>query len=129
MQDRELLSSGTVWEEDFCYSRGVRVINHIFISGKTAVRNGEVVGSGSVEIQTRECLNIIKEAIEKLCGSLSDVVRTRMFVKDIKQSNIIGKVHSEFFKDIKPAATMVEINSLINDELLIEIEAVAVIVA
>ncbi len=129
MQGRDLTSSGTKRESDFCYGRGVRVANHIFISGTTSVRNGEVVGSESVEIQIRECLNIIKEAIEKLGGSLSDVVRTRMFVKDINQSSIIGKVHSEFFKDINPAATMVEINRLINDELLIEVEADAVIVA
>ena len=128
MQDREFTSSGTKWEDDFCYSRGVRVANHIFISGTTSVRNGEVIGRGNVEIQVRECLNIIKEAIEKLGGSLSDVVRTRMFVKDIKQSSIIGKVHSEFFKGINPAATMVEINHLINDDLLIEVEADAVIV-
>ncbi|EQD37380.1 Endoribonuclease L-PSP [mine drainage metagenome] len=99
----------------------------IFISGTTSVRDGKVVGKGDIVAQTRESLEIIKESIERLGGTKSDIVRTRMFVTDISKGNLIGKIHGEFFKGINPAATMVEVKRLINDDLLIEIEADAIL--
>lgn len=123
MQNRERFNSGTEWEKNVGYSRAVKAGNFIFVSGTTSVRNGKVIGAGNIELQARTCLEIIRESLEKLGGSLSDVVRTRMFVRDIGQSSAVGKVHYEFFKGITPAATMVEVNRLIDEELLIEIEA------
>ena len=105
----------------------MRAGEFIFVSGTTSVRDGKVVGSGDIELQARTCFEIIRESLEKLGGSLSDVVRTRMLVTDISKSSVVGKVHHEFFKEVNPAATMVEVNRLINEELLIEIEADAVI--
>ena len=127
MSFRENYSSGTKWEKEFGYSRGVRAGDLIFISGTTSVRNGEIVGEGNIAKQTRTCLEIIKESVEKLGGALSDVVRTRMYVADIGQSAAIGAVYSEFFSGICPAATMLKVSGLIYDKLLIEIEADAVI--
>lgn len=120
-------SSDTKWEAEFSYSRGVRVGESIFISGTTSVRNGEIVGEGDIKTQAVECFRIIEETIKKLGGTLADVVRTRMYVTDITQSEAVGKAHSLFFKGIDPAATMVEVSRLINEGLLVEIEADAII--
>lgn len=129
MKSRATISSGTKWETEFCYSRGVRVGEKIFISGTTAVRNGEVISEGDVAGQAREAMRIIEESLGKLGGTLGDVVRTRMYVTDITHSREIGKVHAEFFKGINPAATMVEVSRLINEKILIEIEVDAILVS
>lgn len=124
---RQNISSGAPWEETVGYSRAVKIGNVIEVAGTTATRNGEVVGLNDAYKQTKCVLEIIEGAIKEAGGTLKDVVRTRMFVTDISQWKTIGKAHGEFFKDIKPAATMVEVKSLINPGLLVEIEATAVL--
>ena len=124
---RKNISSGAKWEEIVGYSRAVRVGNIIEIAGTTSVENGEVVGVNDAYAQTRFILKIIEKALLEAGGSLKDVVRTRMFVTDMGRWEEIGKAHAEFFKKIKPASTMVEIKSLVNPDMLIEIEATAII--
>lgn len=120
------ISSGAPWEDQVGYSRAVRIGNTIEVSGTAPVRDGKTVGSNAYE-QTLICLEIIKEAIERAGGTMEDVVRTRMFVTDISQWVPIGKAHGEVFKNIKPATTMVEVSALIEKDMLIEIEATAII--
>ncbi len=127
MKKKQLVSSGTKWEDIVGYSRGVRVGNVIEIAGTTAIKDGEVIGIGDSYIQTQEILLIIKKTIEDLGGSLKNVVRTRIFVTDISQWKEIGRAHGEFFCEIKPVTTMIEVKSLINPELLVEIEATAIL--
>ncbi|WP_425392857.1 RidA family protein [Ekhidna sp.] len=123
---RQNIPSGAPWEDEVGYSRAVRIGNTIEVSGTAPVRNGKTVGDSPYE-QTKICLEIIKSTIEKAGGKLEDVVRTRMFVTDIAQWAAIGKAHGEFFGEIKPATTMVEVSSLIEKDMFIEIEATAVI--
>jgi enamine deaminase RidA (YjgF/YER057c/UK114 family) len=113
---RQNISSGSKWEPILGYSRAVKVGNFIHVSGTTGP------GATAAE-QARAALNIIKEALEKGGAKLSDVVRTRLYVTDISQWEAIGKVHGEFFGDIKPAMAMVEVSKLIAPELKVEIEA------
>jgi enamine deaminase RidA (YjgF/YER057c/UK114 family) len=124
---RKNISSGAPWEDIVGYSRAVRVGNHIEVAGTTAVENGQNIGVGDAYKQTVFVLDKIKKAIEAAGGQLENVVRTRIFVTDISQWEDIGRAHGEFFKDIKPAATMVEVARLIDDELLVEIEATAIL--
>jgi enamine deaminase RidA (YjgF/YER057c/UK114 family) len=124
---RRLYSSGAKWESIVGYSRAVRVDNIIEVSGTTAMRNGELVGHGDVGAQTECILSIIQEAIEGLGGTINDVVRTRVYVTDISQWQAVGEAHAKYFKDIRPASAMVEVSKLINDDMLVEIEATAVL--
>lgn len=124
---RKLYSSGAEWEDIAGYSRGVRVGNQIEIAGTTSVKNGTLVGKDDIYLQTKTILSIIKEAIEGLGGTIEQTVRTRMFVTDISQWELVAKAHGEVFGKIKPASTMVEISGLIDPEMLIEIEAVAIV--
>jgi len=120
---RQWVSSGTVWETTVGYSRAVRVGSLVFVSGTTATDDeGHVVGPGDAAAQTRFILQKIESALTSAGATLQDVVRTRMFVTDISQWEAIGRVHGEFFKDIRPAATMVEVSRLIDEQQLIEIE-------
>jgi enamine deaminase RidA (YjgF/YER057c/UK114 family) len=122
------ISSGTGWEEQVGYSRAVRVGNVIEVAGTTAVdEHGNVVGSGDPYRQTQFILNKIEQALMAAGASLKDVVRTRMFVTDIRQWNEIGRAHGETFREIRPAATMVEVKALIDPALLVEIEATAIV--
>ena len=122
------ISSGAKWEDIVGYSRAVRIGNTIEVAGTTAVNeNGDVVGAGNPYEQTRFVLGKIEQALQSAGASLKDVVRTRMFVTDIQQWEQIGRAHGEFFREIKPAATMVEVKALISPELLVEIEATAII--
>lgn len=121
---RKNIPSGAPWEDQIGYCRAVRIGNVIEVSGTAPVRDGKVAGENAYE-QTKECLEIIKEAIEKAGGKMEDVVRTRMFVTDISQWVAIGKAHGEVFGSIKPATSMVEVSSLIEKSMLIEIEATA----
>ena len=126
--EKQLISSGAKWESIVGYSRAVRVGNHIEVAGTTAVdNNGEVVGANDAYLQTKTVLQIIEKALQDASSSLEDVVRTRIFVTNISHWEEVGKAHGEFFKDIRPASTMLEISKLINPEMLVEIEATAII--
>jgi len=127
MTERLNISSNTKWEDMVGYSRAVKVGNIIEVSGTTAVSNGEVVGKGSPYEQTKFVFQIIENALKQAGASLKDVVRTRTFVTDISKWEEIGRAHAECFKDIKPCATMVEVKSLINPDLLVEIEVTAIL--
>ncbi|MEX2478257.1 MAG: RidA family protein [Gracilimonas sp.] len=120
---RENITSGTEWESKVGYSRAVKVGNQIFVSGTTAVdEEGNIVGEGDVYLQTKQCILNIEKALNKVGASLDDVVRTRTFITNIEQWEAFGKAHAEFFEAIKPAATLVEVNKLIDPKLLVEIE-------
>ena len=121
-------SSGAKWENIVGYSRAVRVGNIIEVTGTVAVdEHGEVVGKGNPYEQTKYIIEKIIKVLERAGSSLNDVVRTRMFVTDIAKWEEYGKAHGEFFKDIKPCTSMIEISALIAPEYLIEIEATAII--
>lgn len=126
---RKNISSGAPWEDIVGYSRAVKIGNTIEVSGTTAMKDGEVVAPGDAYAQTIFICSLIRTTLEKANARLSDVVRTRIFVTDIKQWEAIGKAHGEFFKEIKPAATMVEVSRLIDDDLVVEIEATAIIIS
>ena len=123
MADRKNISSGAPWESIVGYSRAVRMGNHVWVAGTTATdENGLVVGVGDAAAQTRFALQKIGRALNEAGVSFADVVRTRTFVTDISQWEAIGRVHGEFFGEIRPAATMVEIAKLIDPAHLVEIE-------
>jgi enamine deaminase RidA (YjgF/YER057c/UK114 family) len=124
---RQNISSGAVWEDTIGYSRAVRIGNVVEVAGTTATDGDQVIGIGDAYEQTRYILQKIGQALEQAGASLQDVVRTRIFVTDISQWEAVGRAHGEFFRNIKPAATMVEVNALINPEQLVEIEATAVL--
>ncbi|MCR9197245.1 MAG: RidA family protein [Planctomycetaceae bacterium] len=120
---RQRISTGTVWEQSVGYSRAVRVGAMIFVSGTTATdADGSVVAPGDAGAQTRFILQKISTALEEAGASLQDVVRSRMFVTSIEHWEAIGAAHGEFFRDIRPAATMVEVSRLIDADHLVEIE-------
>lgn len=124
---RQQIGSGSPWEDIVGYSRAVKVGNIIEIAGTTAMDGELLVGKDDVYEQTRFILKKIEKALQQLGSSLSDVVRTRMFVTNMDDWELIGKAHGEFFTTIKPVATMVEVKRLINEALLIEIEVTAII--
>lgn len=127
MGKRQLISSGAPWENEVGYSRAVRVGNHISISGTTAIRDGKVYAPTSAYHQTIAIIEIIKSSLEEAGSQLSDVVRTRIYVTDIDNWESIARAHGQYFGIIRPACTMVEVSRLILPELLVEIEADAII--
>lgn len=121
-------SSGAKWEDIVGYSRAVKVGNVIEITGTVAVdENNNLVGGNSAYEQTRFIIQKIQSVLQKAGASLNDVVRTRMFVTDISRWEEYGKAHGDFFKDIRPCTSMIEVKGLIAPEYLIEIEATAII--
>ena len=125
---RQNISSGAPWESVVGYSRAVRVGNIIHVAGTTATdEQGQVVGVGDPYAQTIQALRNIERALIQVGATMRDVVRTRMFVTDIVQWQEIGRAHGEFFRDIRPVATMVQVSRLIDVRMLVEIEVEAII--
>ena len=124
---RQNISSGAIWEDIVGYSRAVRIGNTIEVAGTTATEGEEIVGKGNPYEQTKYIIRKIEKALTEAGAALEDVVRTRIYITDISHWQEVGRAHGEFFKSIKPASTMVEVSALINPELLVEIEATAIL--
>ena len=125
---RKTVSTGTPWEPLVGYARAVRVGTHIAVSGTTATNEaGDVVAPGDPYGQTMQAIRNIQAALRELGAELSDVVRTRIYVTDITQWEEVGRAHSVFFEGVRPATSMVEVSRLIRPDLLVEIEADAIV--
>ena len=127
MEKRIKVNTNAKWETQIGYSRAVRAGNIIEVSGTSAIDRDRIIASGNAYQQTRFIIQKIERAINEAGGSLNDVVRTRIYVTNIKDWGAIGRAHGEFFSEIKPATTMVEVESLIDPNFVVEIEATAIL--
>jgi len=127
MNDRINISSGSLWEDIVGYSRAVRIGNIIEVAGTTAVDGDVLIGVDSMYEQTKFILGKIEKALVAAGATMSDVVRTRVYVTDISRWEEVGRAHGEVFKTIKPASAMVQVSALINQQMLVEIEATAIV--
>jgi reactive intermediate/imine deaminase len=124
---RQLISTGSKWEPIIGYSRAVKVGNQVFVSGTTGTNAEGKVAKGDLEAQVKQAILNIKAGLEKGGATLENVVRTRMYLTDISQWEKAARAHGEFFKDIRPATAMVEVSKLIDPDMMVEIEADAVV--
>lgn len=127
MNNRINISSGSPWEDIVGYSRAVRIGNIIEVAGTTAVDGDVLIGGDSMYEQTKFILQKIEKALVAAGATMSDVVRTRVYVTDISQWEEVARAHGEVFKTIKPASAMVQVSALINQQMLVEIEATAIV--
>ncbi|WP_174819915.1 RidA family protein [Paenibacillus koleovorans] len=125
--ERKRVYSGAPWESSMGYCRAIRIGSLVEVSGTTAMKDGEVVGVHDAYAQTKRICQIIEEALNQLGSGLSDVFRTRIYVTDISRYEEVARAHGEYFGEVVPVSSMVEVRSLIHPDLLVEIEAHALV--
>lgn len=127
MSNRTKISSGVKWENIVGYSRAIKIDNRVLISGTTSIEGGRIIGENDFYLQTKTILSKIEKILKEAGARLEDVVRTRMYVTDISKWEDVGRAHGEFFNDIKPVTSLIQVSAFIDAKMLVEIEAEAII--